>query len=393
MNLESGRATLNICHVITRLIVGGAQENTVLTCRGLHARGHKVTLIAGPETGPEGSLWDHARSVGCGVRTVDSLRRAVRPFEDRNAWCELVDFLRGVQPDIVHTHSSKAGVIGRSAAVAAGVPVVVHTIHGMSFNRTQSWWVRLLYRALERHAAKQTHKFITVADAMIEQAVAARIAPRDRFVTIRSGLEVERFAPSKESRRRSRAEWGVKEDEVVVGTIARLFANKGYEEIIAAMPEAVARASRVRFVWVGDGANRELYERRLEELGLRDRVTLAGLVPPQRVGSVIAGFDILLHASRWEGLPRAVVQGLLTEVPAISFDNDGAPEVVQPDRTGILVRSGDVSGLSEAIVALAGDPQRRRRLGACGREHCIHDFDWRLMVEQIEALYMQLMPR
>ena len=393
MNTDSPPRLLNICHVITRLIVGGAQENTVLTCRGLHAKGHKVTLIAGPETGPEGSLWDDARSVGCDVLTIDSLRRAIRPFDDWRARRKLIDFFRRVRPDVVHTHSSKAGIIGRSAAAAAGVPVIVHTIHGMSFNRTQSWWERSIYRDLERRAAKYTGAFITVADAMMDQAVSARIAPKDRFVTIRSGLEVERFSPSAELRRRRRIEWGVGDEDVVVGTIARLFADKGYEEIIAAMPSAVEREPRLRFVWVGDGANRVRYEQQLVRLGLRDRVTLVGLVRPEQVGRMIAGFDMLLHASRWEGLPRAVVQGLLTEVPAISFDNDGAPEVVLPDRTGILVRCGDVPGLSDAIVALAGDPERRCRLGKCGREYCLERFDWRPMVEQIENLYVQLARR
>ncbi|MDO8631621.1 MAG: glycosyltransferase, partial [Phycisphaerales bacterium] len=267
MNAESSPRPLHICHVITRLIIGGAQENTVLTCRGLHEKGHRVTLIAGPETGPEGSLWDDARSIGCEVIALDSLRRAVRPIDDWRARRGLVQLFRRIKPDIVHTHSSKAGIVGRSAAFAAGVPGIIHTIHGMSFNRTQSRWVRAAYRMMERRAARYTHGIITVADAMIDQAVAAGIAARERFTTIRSGLEVERFAPSAESRRRHRSEWGVGDDAVVVGTIARLFENKGYEEIIAAMPSAVAREPRLRFVWIGDGANRSRYERELDRLG------------------------------------------------------------------------------------------------------------------------------
>jgi glycosyltransferase involved in cell wall biosynthesis len=390
MNAESSPRPLNICHVITRLIIGGAQENTVLTCRGLHEKGHRVTLIAGPETGPEGSLWDQARSIGCEVIALDSLRRAVRPLDDWRARRELVRLFRRIRPDVIHTHSSKAGIVGRSAAFAAGVPIIIHTIHGMSFKRTQSRWVQAAYRMMERRAARHTHGIITVADAMIEQAVAAGIAPRERFVTIRSGLEVERFAPCAESRRRHRSEWGVDDDEVVVGTIARLFVNKGYEEIIAAMSSAVAREPRLRFVWIGDGADRSRYERELVRLGLRDRVTLAGLVRPERVASMINGFDILLHASRWEGLPRAVVQGLLAEVPAISFDNDGAPEVVLPERTGILVRFGDVGGLSDAMAALARDAKKRRELGRCGRAHCLDLYDWWRMVDDIERLYRRI---
>lgn len=393
MNPTSSKRPLNICHIITRLIIGGAQENTVLTCRGLHDKGHRVTLIAGPETGPEGSIWDEARSIGCEVVALDLLRREVQPIADLRARRQLVQLFRRIKPDVVHTHSSKAGIVARSAAFAAGVPVIVHTIHGMSFNRTQSWWVRAAYRMMERRAARCTHGIITVADAMIDQAVAAGLAPRERFTTIRSGLETDRFAPCAESRQQHRGEWGVGEGEIVVGTIARLFVNKGYEEIIAAMPSAVAREPRLRFVWIGGGENRPRYERELVRIGLRDRVTLAGLIRPEQVASMINGFDILLHASRWEGLPRAVVQGLLAEVPAISFDNDGAPEVVLPERTGILVRFGDVVGLADAMAALARDPQKRRELGRCGRAHCLDLYNWRRMVDDIERLYRRISKR
>ncbi len=385
---------MRICHVITRLIIGGAQENTVLTCRGLADRGHEVTLIAGPETGPEGSLWDQAYASGCRCVKLDRLRRAVHPHHDWVAWKELQRAFRELRPDVVHTHSSKAGILARDAAARAGVPIVVHTVHGMSFNRTQSMPVQTLYRFLERRAARRTTAIVTVADAMIDQAVEAGIAPRDRFTTIRSGLMTDRFQPQPELRERHRCEWGVRPDDVVVGTIARLFENKGYDEIIEAMPGAIAREGpeRLRFVWIGDGAHRARYERRLVRLGLRDRVRFVGLITPDQVASHINGFDIVLHASRWEGLPRALVQGLLTEVPAISFDNDGAPEVVIPDRTGLLVPFGDVDGLTDAIVTLARDAELRRRLGVTGRARCLDAFDWRAMVERIERLYEDLVP-
>ncbi len=381
---------MKICHVITRLIIGGAQENTVLTCRGLAERGHEVTLLAGPETGPEGSLWDQAHEAGCEVVTVDSLCRAVHPVRDLRAMHELRRLFADIRPDVVHTHSSKAGIIGRSAAASAGVPIIVHTIHGMSFNRTQPAGTRMLYRRLEQWAAMNTTAFITVADAMIDQAVEAGIASRECFTTIRSGLETDRFVPSKQLRAQSRQEWGVSDRDVVVGTIARLFENKGYEEILAAMPHAASCEPGLKFVWVGDGANRSSYERRLRELGLWDRVHLVGLVHPSEVPRLISGFDIILHASRWEGLPRALVQAMFMEVPAISFDNDGAPEVVIPGETGILVPFSDTMMLAEAIVKLVRDGRLRKALGKRGRERCLETFDWHIMVAEIESLYRGL---
>ena len=384
---------MHICHVITRLIIGGAQENTVLSCRGLIDKGHMVTLIAGPETGPEGSLWDRASQTGCRLVTVDSLRRAVRPLSDRRAGRELERCFRELQPDVVHTHSSKAGILARAAAARVHVPIIVHTIHGLSFNRTQSAFTRWFFRGLERRAARHTTAFVTVADAMTNQAVAAKIAPRERFTTVYSGMETSGFVPDGTLRSQVRAEWGVADDEVVVGTIARLFENKGYEEIIEAMPSAVAREPKLRFVWIGGGIRRSGYERRLHRLGLRNRVHLVGLIDPAAVASQLSGFDILLHASRWEGLPRAVVQGLLMAVPAISFDNDGAPEVVVPGETGILVPLGDTERLADAVVTLAVDSELRRELGQRGRVQCLERFDWRKMVDDLDRLYRRLEDR
>ena len=382
---------MKICHLITRLIIGGAQENTLLTCLGLAEMGHEVVLIAGPETGPEGSLWGKVESSGLSAVKLDEMRRAVDPLNDWRCLRALERLLGELGCDVVHTHSSKAGILGRLAAKRAGVPLVVHTIHGMSFNRTQSAPARTLYRWLERRAAGWTDAIICVADAMADQAVAAGVAPRRRFTTIYSGMETDQFVPDPARRQQVRAEWGFEDGHIVVGTIARLFRNKGYEEIIAAMPAMVRNGGPLRFVWVGDGRDRQRYERDLGRIALRDRVRLTGLVRPDQIPGLLAGFDILVHASRWEGLPRALPQALLMEVPVVSFDNDGAPEVVTPGVTGELVRLGDLNGLAVAVARLAQSPERRRRLGAAGRARCLEMFDHRKMVREIDELYRRVM--
>lgn len=407
---------VKICHIITRLIVGGAQENTLLTCRGLHERGHDVTLISGIETGPEGSLWSEAEAIGCRLVRLESLRRAIRPAADVRAIFDLTRILHELAPDVVHTHSSKAGILGRiaarrasgtsrrlkpvaqelagasrglekPAARGAGIPLIIHTIHGMSFNRTQPWSVRLGYRLLEKRVGRFTDCFICVADAMTRQAVEAGLAPRERFMTVRSGMETDRFFPDSSDRAAVRAEWGVADDHIVIGTIARLFANKGYDEIIAALPAIAEAIPEARFVWVGDGKHREPYLRRVAGLGLSDRVVLTGLAPPSAIPRLLRGMDLLVHASRWEGLPRALPQALLTEVPAVSFDNDGAPEVVEDGATGRLVPYGDAAKLAETVIDLALYPDLRLAMGKEGRRRCLEEFDWRVMVERIEGLY------
>ena len=378
---------MKIAHVITRLIVGGAQENTILTCEGLARRGHQVALIAGPQTGPEGSLWPRARRGDYETVTVDSLLRNVRPICDWRCARGLGNLFRERGFDIIHTHSSKAGILGRYAAHQAGVGRVVHTIHGMSFNRTQSAAARALYRALEKRAARWTDAFVCVADAMTDQAVRAGLAERTRFCTIRSGMETRLYKPDPAARKAVRSQWGTPDDAVVLGTVARLFRHKGYEQLLEALPRIVARGPNVRFVWIGDGAQRNEYTAALERMGQRDRVHLTGLVPPDDIPRVLCGMDLLVHASMWEGLPRAIVQAALTEVPAVSFDNDGAPEAIDDGVTGLLVPLADTAALAECVTALVQDSDRRRAMGAQARRNCLKEFDAERMVEQIDALY------
>lgn len=378
---------MKICHVITRLIIGGAQENTLLTCEGLAARGHDVTLVAGPTTGPEGSLVTRAKNGRYAYVELPSLVRQVSPLHDLRALRALRNLFRSLAPDVVHTHSSKAGILGRLAAAQADVPMIIHTVHGMSFNRTQPRWVQSLFARAERVCAARTHRILCVADAMTAQCLAARIGRPEQFQTIYSGMDVSSFDPSRFDPAAVRRELGLPSSAVVVASIARLFRNKGYELLIPAMSRAAAADPRLRFLWIGDGADRPRYEAELDRLGLRRRTTLVGLVPPDAVPRLLCAADLLAHASLWEGLPRAVVQALLMERPAVSFDLDGAPEVVRPGETGILVPSGDADALADAIVRLAADEPLRRSMGAHGRALCLERFDHRAMVTQIEQAY------
>lgn len=384
---------MRVCHVITRLIIGGAQENTILTCEGLAERGHVVTLLAGPETGPEGSLWSRCQRGSYTAEVVSSLRRAVNPWRDARCLRDLRAALRRIGPDLVHTHSSKAGILGRIAARHSGVPLVVHTIHGMSFNRTQPWYVRRPFRTLERYCGRLTDGIICVARAMADQARLHGIVGKAHVETIYSGLETEFFDPARHDRTAARAVWGFEPDHFVVGTVARLFPHKGYEQLLEALPSLAAALPQARFLWVGDGAARERYEAALARMGMSDRVRLAGLVPPETMPRAIAAMDILVHLSQWEGLPRAVVQALLMKVPAVSFDNDGAPEVVKTGQTGELVRLNDRARLVEAVRKLAGDEVLRRRYGEAARRLALERFDHRVMVERIDELYKKLSER
>src|SRR5688572_30742266 len=184
---------MRIVHVITRLIIGGAQENTLLSCEGQHDRGHDVTLITGPPMGPEGSLMERAERYGYRVDVVDEMRRSVLPVKDFRTYRQLLRRIKALEPDVVHTHSSKAGILGRWAADRAKVPAIIHTIHGLAFTASTSRMVNSAYKALERQTAPITTKIVCVADAMRDQSLAAGVGTADQYVTVYSGMETAPF--------------------------------------------------------------------------------------------------------------------------------------------------------------------------------------------------------
>jgi len=379
--------TMKICHVITRLILGGAQENTLLTCEGLCARSHDVTLITGPPLGPEGQLLSRARAGGYRVAVLDSLRREINPLRDRAAYRGLLDMLGELRPDVMHSHSSKAGILARKAAAKLGGMKIVHTVHGLPFHPYEKWWRNRLYVGLERRAARRSDAIICVADAMTRQALAAGIGRPGQYTTIYSGLDVERFTAPPAASAEFRNSLKLPREAVLFTQVARLAELKGHRYIL----EAASRVAdpRVFFCFVGDGSLRKDIEAQIGSLGLAGRFRLTGLLPPEQIPAVMHASDVLVHCSLREGLARALPQAMLAGKPVISFDVDGASEVVDSE-TGILLGPKDVAGLHLAIETLAQSRQLRNRLGTAGRERCREKFDHNRMVEQIETLYESL---
>jgi len=383
---------MRIAHVITRLILGGAQENTLLTCEDLLRRhGDQVLLVTGPALGPEGSLIQRARAGGVPLVVVNPLRRAIHPWRDLAAYRQIKQTLRDFRPDVVHTHSAKAGVLGRAAAWSLGVPAVVHTVHGAPFHPYQGRGARALFRGCERWAARRCHALISVADAMTDLMVDAGVAPRDRFTTIYSGMEVEPLLAADVHRAEVRASLGYTEDHVVVGKIARLFHLKGHEFLVRAAREVVDRHPNVRFLLIGDGLLTDRIRRQIAREGLREHFHLTGLVPAERIPELIAAIDVGVHVSLREGLPRAAVQMLLGGKPVVSYAIDGAPEVVVPEETGLLVPPKSVGKLAAAVDRLVGDRALRSRLGAEGRRRFAEQFDHRRMTIAIRGVYAGLL--
>ena len=375
---------LKICHVITRMIVGGAQENTLLTIIDHLKKGHDVTLVTGPSPGPEGKLLEKFDAPPFDTVIIDDLVRELSPIRDFRAYRALKKYFLKEKFDVVHTHSSKAGVIARAAAWDARVPFVCHTVHGQAFHRYEKPWKNFIYKTAERWAAKRCHKIYAVAQAMIDQCVEAGIAPKSKYQVVYSGMVLDDFLNAKPDRE-LRGQLGIPETAPVVVAVARLFPLKGYEYFVPAAKLIADKLPETRFLIVGDGVMTEEVKAQAEELGLH--FAFAGLVPPSEVHRYIAISDILAHLSLREGLPRAVVQALACGKPAISFDLDGAPEVIIPGETGYLVEPMNSDQVAEFAVELLRDNEKRNVMGEKGKALVADKFDWSRMGNVLEAEY------
>jgi glycosyltransferase involved in cell wall biosynthesis len=383
---------MRITHVITRLIVGGAQENTLASVLGLRRKpGLEVSLVSGPTTGPEGSLEGLcAREPGL-LSIVPDLVRPIHPWKDWLAFRRLRQLFQSTHPAIVHTHSGKAGVLGRLAAARVGVPAIIHTIHGPSFGPFQGPFANALFTAAERRAGRVTTHFVTVADAMKRQYLAAGIGTPDQYTRVFSGFELDPFLAAKNDPA-VRAGLGIAPEDIVVGKIARLFKLKGHDDLFAVAPSLVREFPRIKFLLVGDGNWRGRFERRAQEMGLGGRFVFTGLVPPERVPGLIGIMDIVIHLSLREGLPRALPQALAAGRPIVAYDCDGAGEVCLEGETGLLVSPGDLAALQHAVLSLARDEPLRHRFGAQGREFVRTRFPVQRMVDDLHDLYLRLCP-
>ena len=381
---------MRVTHVITRLIIGGAQENTITSVLGLAARPDlQVDLVSGPTTGPEGSLEATLRQ-SPGLLTISPhLVRPIHPWKDALAYRDLTRLFRETKPDLVHTHSGKAGLLGRMAAANARTPIIVHSIHGPSFGSFQAWLPNLLFRAAERYAGSLTDHFVVVADAMKEQYLAAGIGRPDQYTRISSGFNLQPFLEARNDAA-VRARFGFKPDDFVVGKIARLFKLKGHNDLLASLPDLVRSFPRTRVLLVGDGPWRQRFEQQVHDLGLQKHVAFAGLVRPNQVAELVGIMDVLVHLSTREGLPRALPQAMAAAKPVVAYDADGAREVCINGKTGFLLPVGDRTGLSRALTRLAQEAQLREQFGSAGRELVRREFEAETMVGRIYQLYQKL---
>ena len=383
LDVLSAPQPLRIAHVITRLINGGADENTVISCNQAVRSGHQVVLVHGAQTRPEILATVDER---VNIVELPSLVRPIAPLGDVKALGDLVRTFRRLRPDVVHTHTSKAGILGRLAARAASVPVVVHGVHIVPFinvGRLETF----AYLRAERAVQGMTHAFIDVSPGVRDLCVQAGVGAPHRHHVVESGFDMSRFraAVQPEGWRDLLQLEADDPRPPVVLMLAVFEARKRHLELLERLPEIVASSPRVRFVFAGDGTLRDAIAARIRKLGIERNVVLTGFHPhPEQL---IALADICLLASAREGLPRVLMQYLAGGKPAIAPALPCIDDVLRHDVNGLIVRSDDLDSLADAVVALLDDPARRARLARGAETTQLSEWDAARMGERLEAVY------
>ena len=384
------RATsqVRVLQVITRLIVGGAQETAILIADMLDKSQWTVHLLSGPQTGAEGSLIENARERGIPLTIEPALRREVSPARDVQALVRLARFIRRGRYAVVHTNSSKAGILGRWAAYLAGVPIIVHTVHGWGHHDRQHPLVRHYYVTLERLTQRITDRLIVVSPRNTEKGLADGIGTPEKYVTIRSGVELERFRQPVRPRQAVRAALGIPPEAPIVGTVTRLSPQKAPLDFVEAAAQVAAARPDVHFVVVGDGPLRAEVEARVAALGLEGCVHLTGL--RSDVPDLLHSFDAFALTSLWEGLPRVLPQAMAAGLPMVVTAIDGNAEAVTDGVNGLLVPPGGPRAFAAGLLRLLEDPALARRMGEAGQARA-EEFSADKMVQDVAALYEALL--
>ena len=375
---------MKVLHVITRLIRGGADENTVYTVLGMRDK-YESHIIAG-EGSDVSAFGDEIRDV---TTVMPTLVRDPHPWNDIVALFQLVRHMKREKYDLVHTHTAKAGFLGRLAAKLAGVPHVVHTLHGVTFHDHVHPIARGVYIVLERFAARWCDVLISVGEDVKSKYLAEAIGEKDQYITIPSGMQTEPFSEAREkpetSRDPVRTELGLTDDDLVVGMVSRLEPRKGYRFLFRALSRLTPDFPHLKAVVVGEGDERAHLEQMTRDLGIEDRVIFAGYRTD--IARMIATFDIATLTSLWEGLPRVLVQYSLLERPIITFECEGAREVIDDGVNGFVVPSKDVDTLTDRLRRLIPDAAMRTEFGRLSREKVEGRWDVDRMVERITAVY------
>ncbi len=395
MNQSCGK--IKVLHVITRFDKGGSAENTFLTVCGLDKNRYDTLLVKGPSVSEAAHDSEvlaaqanvvAARNARVRVISVPHLVRDINPLADLRAFIALVRTIRRECPRIVHTHTSKAGILGRWAAWLCRVPVIVHTPHGHVFWGYFGPLRTRLFVVLERWTGRITDAIVTLTRQEKEDHLSFRVAPEEKFTVIHSGVDLGMFLGDRSHRAETRASLGIPPGVTVVGTVGRLTGIKGQEVLLRAVGELLSSGERIFLVLLGNGELRGELEALALQLGIAETVRFLGW--RSDVASVLACCDIFCLPSRNEGMGRALVEAMAMGLPAVASDIGGIRDIVNSGENGLLVPVGDVEAWADAIARLSRDPEKGRIMGEAGRQTASH-YSSEEMIRLVDRLYTRLL--
>ncbi|MAE72343.1 MAG: glycosyltransferase family 1 protein [Gemmatimonadetes bacterium] len=376
-----------ICHVIARLNVGGPAVHVIQMSHHLRREGLDVSVVKGMESATEGDLMEMASAWGVEPIVLRDLGREISPLGDLKTLWKLARLLRSMRPDLVHTHTAKAGTLGRIAARLAGVKAVVHTFHGHVLSGYFSKTKSAVILWIERILARSTTRVVTLTEIQRREIVGLGIGG-DRVVTLPLGMDLTPYENLDERRGRLRLELAAG-DRFLVGLVARLVPIKRVEDFIEAAQLVTLRTESMRFLIVGDGELRVALERKAHGLGLgEDQLSFLGF--RDDLETIYADLDLLVLCSANEGSPVAIMEAMASGVPVVATAVGGVPDLVADGETGVLVPAGDPHALAEAIRELHAAPELRRRLAAAGRERIVATHGLDRVVPQYATFYREL---
>jgi len=377
---------IKVTHIVTMLEVGGAQKNTLYTVSHLKSDRYERQLLSGPG----GLLDEEAHELsrqGIDVGSISYLARYVHPWVDLWATFQIWRELKRFKPDIVHTHSSKAGILGRLAAQLAGVPVIIHTFHGFGFHDWQRPWVKRIFIFAERWTARFADKLIFVSKSNQDTALKLRVGKPEQYKLIRSGVKKSARA-SQEQAEAIKIKLGIPQGSALVTTIGPFKPQKNLSDYLRLAKAVTDLEPRCKLLLVGDGMERPYLEQLRSSLKLDDKVMMPGWRTD--VTDILSASDVFVMTSLWEGLPRSLLEAMNFGIPPVCYNTDGIKDIVKNEENGFLFRPGEIVPMAERIVSLLRNSSLREKIGRAAASSIGNEFDIDVMVKQQEELYETL---
>jgi len=379
---------IRVLHIHTMPIISGSGINTFLTMKGMDKSRYEVQLACAPG----GPLIDLVTAHGMKVVPIRNLVQPVEPLKDFRAFVDLLSFLRSNIFHIVHTHNSKAGFIGRLAARLAGADAIIHTVHGFAFHSREPLWRQVLFRNLERLAARWCDKMIFISQPLIDWALEERICPEEKITKIYSGIDLNLFRPvDEETKARHREKWNLGLHDAVIGIVSKLWDGKGHHVLISAFKKIKQELKNARLVIVGEGYLHDQLISQVKGLGLEDSVIFTGFM--EDVPEVISTFDVAVLPSFFEGMGRVLLEAMAMGKPVVASRVGGIPDLVDHEKNGLLVEPGDVDGLAASLMRILKDRGLARSFGTAGQRKISEKFGAEQMVRAIDGVYQEILTR